>query len=532
MIGTKEASHRPSLWPDFSHLGKDFGASLVVFLVAVPLSMAIANASGAPILSGLMAAVVGGIVVGLFAGAPLQASGPAAGLSVVILGLVQQHGFPAVCTMVAVAGLIQIGGGSLRIARMAMAISPAVLHGMLAGIGVLIVLGQIHVVLGGTPQSSAWKNLRELPEQLQNLHGMATAIGLLTIAVVLAWPLVPIKKLRLIPAPLVAATVGTLVALPFEMPRVVLNGGLFSSLAAPLWPAGGLPALIAGALTIAAIASAESLACAVATDKLHAGPRANLDRELFAQGLGNFVSGLLGGLPITGVIVRSKANIDGGAKTRWSTVLHGVWVLLFVTQLGSVINKIPLSVLAGLLVVVGIGLLRVEHIRELYRHHESRIYFVTLLGVVGINLLVGIGLGIAAAAVMLVLRLSNVKVAIDREVSPVQVKVEGTLTFLGVPKLSTQLSKLAPGTDVEFVLDVEYMDHAGIEALRSFATSHRRTGAKVVLELLNAGSSSAYGALPPGARSGNASDDPRPPAHRPRPENHSLLVRSETAVAR
>src|SRR5262249_49951582 len=148
--------------------------------------------------------------------------------------------------------------------------------------------------------------------------------------------------------------------------------------------------------------------------KLHAGPRAELDRELFAQGIGNTLCGLLGALPITGVIVRSKANIDAGARSRFAAVLHGLWVLLFITQLGFLVSRIPAAVLAGLLLIVGAKLVSLPHIRELYAHKEWPVYLITLLGVVGYNLLAGIGLGIAAALLMLVWRLSRLRTAVKK----------------------------------------------------------------------------------------------------------------------
>lgn len=475
-------------WFDPSTLGKDFGASLVVFLVAVPLSMGIALASKAPsVLPGLIAAVIGGIIVGLISGAPLQVSGPAAGLVVTVYVLIDKHGFPLLCAMTIVAGLLQVLMGGLRIARLAMAISPAVIHGMLAGIGVQITLAQLHVVLGDKPQASAWQNLRELPGQIRDLHGAATLIGLLTIGILVLWPLIPIKRLKLIPAPLLAVVAATMVSLGVDVPRVQLpSGGLLSGLHLPSFPGMDvLPAVLIGGVTIALIASAESLLCAMATDKLHGGPRANLDRELIAQGVGNTVSGFCGGLPITGVIVRSKANIDSGGRTRLSAILHGVWVALFVTQLGFLISRIPQAVLAGLLCVVGVKLVNFAHIRELHKHHEARIYFITVAGVLATNLLAGIAMGIVAAVGFLVYRLTRIKVELEQRGSEHLVTVKGTLTFLGVPKLAEQLAHVPPGTNVHVQVDVEFIDHAGIDALRSFAAAHVRTGGTVNTDLIH-----------------------------------------------
>jgi carbonic anhydrase len=467
-------------------LASDVPASLVVFLVALPLCMGIALASGAPIMSGLIAGVVGGLVVGLFGGVPLLVSGPAAGLAVMVFGFIQELGFAVTCAVVVAAGLVQMVLGGLKVARSALAISPAVIHGMLAGIGILIVLGQLHIVLGGSPQSNAWANLRQLPQQLAHLHGPATVLGLLTIGLLLSWQSLPQGRLKQVPGHLVAVVGASVVAAVWgaNVKRVELPGDLFSSLQLPSLPQGNWGAFVVAVLSLALVASAESLLSAVATDKLHTGPRANLDRELFAQGMANTLSGLLGGLPITGVIVRSAANIAAGAKTRTSAVLHAVWMLLFVSLLGAWLGLVPLSVLAGLLIVVGVKLVNVHHIQELHRRGELSVYVATVAGVVGINLLAGIGLGLALAVVRLLWRLGQVQVQVRQEGEVHQVRVEGALTFVGVPKLSAALAQVPAGARVEVDLAVESLDHSGYEALESWCQTHRKTGGKVLMEPL------------------------------------------------
>lgn len=459
----------------------DLAASLVVFLVAVPLSMGIALASGAPIASGLIAAAIGGIVVGVLAGAPLQVSGPAAGLVVIVFGFIQELGWPALGVIIVAAGLLQVALGAAGVARAAMAISPAVIHGMLAGIGVQIALAQMHVLLGGAPESSAVKNLAGLPGQLADLHTRAALLGLVTIALLLAWPRIDARWAKAIPAPLVAVVVATAasVALGLDVPRVQIPASFREVVALPSWPAGKAKDVAIAAATLAFVASAESLLCAVATDKLHGGPRVKLDRELVAQGVGNVVSGLAGGLPITGVIVRSTANISAGARTRLSAVLHGVWVIVLAVAFGSVLRAIPLSVLAALLVVVGARLVSPQPVRELVRHKEASVYFVTLAGVLFINLLAGIALGVAWAAVRLLRRRAQVGIDIERADGRAHVVVRGALTFLGVPKLVAALEQVRPGDHVDLDLDVEVMDHAGFEAIHSFRAAHERTGGRV-----------------------------------------------------
>jgi carbonic anhydrase len=318
-------AHAPpgSRWPSAR---ADVGASLVVFLVAVPLSLGIALASGAPIMAGLIAAVVGGVVAGLLGGSPLLVTGPAAGMAVVVAELVGRFGWQLTCLMTIGAGLLQIGFGLTRVARFAQAIPPAVVHGMLAGIGLTIALAQIHVVLGGPPQASAIESVAALPGQLAALQPAVVVVGACTIAALLVWPTLP-RRVRVVPAALVAVAAGTALAtmLP-EVPRVDLPGGLLDAITVPSLVGGEQwLGLVGGALTIALLASVESLLSAVAIEKLHHGPRGNPDRMLIGQGAANSLSGFLGGLPVTGVIVRSATNVGAGARTRASSVLHGIW---------------------------------------------------------------------------------------------------------------------------------------------------------------------------------------------------------------
>ena len=492
-------------------LKSDLPASLVVFLVALPLSLGIALASNAPVMAGLIAAAVGGIVVGSLAGAPLQVSGPAAGLVVTVFALTEQVGgdWRAVCAITLMAGLVQIGLGSVRVARAALAISPAVVHGMLAGIGVLIALAQVHVILGGRPRSSALQNLRDLPGQVLDLHGAAALLGLLTLALLGGWSWLPWAALRRVPAPLVAVTLTTLLALGLgaEVERVDLRlddhvhpvqageqlpdppaapvgdeGRLLSALSLPVWPSSLTPwALCSAVIGLALIASVESLLCAVATDKLHTGPRARLDRELVAQGVGNTLSGMLGGLPVTGVIVRSSANVTAGARTRLSGILHGVWILLFVALLPFVIESIPKCALAALLVFVGVRLVNPHHVRDLRLHGELPIYLITVTGVVFIDLLAGVGIGFGCALLRLLWRMARVKVEVASG-DPWEVRISGALTFLGVPRLLEALATVPVGARARVDLGVTLLDHAGWEALDGWRRDHDRTGGSVELE--------------------------------------------------
>ena len=477
------------------NLRRDLPASLVVFLVAVPLSLGIAFASGAPIIAGLIGAIVGGIVTGLLAGSPLQVSGPAAGLTVVVAGLVHQFGWETMCLITAYAGVMQLVLGWFKVARGALIIAPSVVHGMLAGIGISIALAQIHVVLGGSPQSSPVVNLLGIPKQLGLVNMQAAILGFLTIAILIVWKKLKAPALKAIPGPLVAVVVGTVVSilLKMDVKRVDLpdtfmkmdlqHVNLSETFAlTKLAPPADWGPFITAVLTVAIIASIESLLCAVATDKLHSGVRSDLDKELRAQGAGNLVSGLLGGLPITGVIVRSSANIIAGGASRWSAIFHGVWILLFALFLGSLIESIPLAVLAGLLVHVGINLVNLHHIKELTKHNEILIYWATVLGVTCVNLLAGVGIGLGLSIFFLLRRLSNTDVQMEQREGKWHVKIGGTLTFASVPRLNAALSTIPAGHPVDIDLAVDFIDHAAFEALHGWRENHEKTGGHVDID--------------------------------------------------
>lgn len=394
------AAHRRA----WTALRYDLPASLVVLLVAIPLSLGIALASGAPVMAGLIAAAVGGIVAGLLGGSRLQVSGPAAGLTVVVADLIAKYGWGVMCAITVAAGLLQMIFGVSRVARAALAISPAVVHAMLAGIGITISLSQLHVLLGGTAGANAITNIAELPAQIAAIHYPAALVGLVVIAVVLIWPRLP-RPLLHIPAPLVAVVGATVLAtiLTLEVERVALPGSLLDSLSLPDIPGGAWGGVLTGVLTVALIASVESLLSAVAVDKLSASGTTNFDRELLGQGAANTISGMLGGLPVTGVIVRSSANVAAGARTRASTIAHGVWVIVFTVLFVGLIELIPLAALAGLLVVIGLRLVKLADLRRAFRQGELTIYLVTLAGVVLLNLLEGVLIGLGLS-LLLVLR--------------------------------------------------------------------------------------------------------------------------------
>ncbi len=468
-------------------LSKDLSASLVVFLVALPLAIGIAVASGAPIRAGLVAGVIGGLVVGFLGGAPLQVSGPAAGLTVMVYGYVELFGFEATCAVAIGAGIVQVIAGAAGVARAALAISPAVLQAMLAGIGVLIALGQVHVLFGGAPKSSALENLTSLPATISGTHTGALVVGVATLAVLVLWNRTLVRRLPFLPGSLVAIAAGTLLSFAFSErpPRVEVPDNV---LAAFTWPSFGdakLSDLVLASLALAFVASCESLLCAVATDKLHSGPRARLNRELLAQGAGNILSGALGGLPITGVIVRSSANIAAGAKTQLSAALHGVWLLVFVAFFAGFLGLIPRAALAALLVHVGVNLVKLNELKRVAKFGEAAVYIATLLGVVFINLLWGIGIGVGIALLMLLRTLMRVELQVVERDGELHATLRGALTFLVVPVVTRELALLAPARTVRLSVDARQIDHAAIEAIRDWRIGYEAAGGRVVKQPLD-----------------------------------------------
>ncbi|MFI7444888.1 SulP family inorganic anion transporter [Nonomuraea indica] len=489
----------------------DLPASLVVFLVAVPLSLGIALASGAPLAAGLIAAVAGGIVAGWLGGSSVQVSGPTASLTLVIAGLVHTYGWQATCLITILAGGVQVLLGAFKAARAALAVSPAVVHGMLAGVGIIIALAQLHVVLGGSPQHSALANLTQLPSQIIALHGHKVMVGVLTVTVLLIWGQLP-KHVKAIPAPLAAMLVAAATAWIFgwNVTRIDLSGAI-TAWAPPALPHGDWHQIALGVLLIALLAGAESLLCCVAIDSMHTGPRADLDRELRGQGIANMVSGALGGLPVAGVIIRSTTNVRAGARSRCSAILHGLWVLLFALCLGWTIQLIPMEALAALLVFTGIKTVSLGHIRKVHGHNEVPVYAVTMAGVILIGLAEGVLAGLALAALLALRRLT--RVSVDKRQEPdgrLHATISGSLTFLGVPRLTQELRAIPAGAAVDLDLNIDFMDNAAFEALHSWRLDHERLGGTVTIDELH---DEWYTMAAAGARMYPAKSPPKPARH-------------------
>jgi MFS superfamily sulfate permease-like transporter len=481
-----------------SPLSRDLTASVVVFLVALPLCMGIAIASGVPAERGLITGVIGGVVVGALAGSPLQVSGPAAGLAVIVFEIVQKHGISALGPLLLLAGAIQLVAAALKLGQWFRAISPAVVHGMLAGIGLLIVVGQIHVLFGGSPGPHGLQNMLEIPTAFFNLSpfslGRAEAaflVGLTTIAAMLGWEKFRPVKLKFVPGALLGVIAGSLLAVGLRLPvqKVAVPESILAAIQTPEWADIGRladPALIVTAVAVAFIASAETLLSAAAVDRMHDGPRTLYNKELAAQGVGNMLCGALGGLPMTGVIVRSSANVQAGAASRLSTILHGLWILALVALAPGVIRQIPSSALAAVLVVTGWRLINLEHVRHLlgrYGPLPALVWALTFVTVVAMDLLTGVLVGMGLTLLELVPHLRRIQLRIRTR--PVgeevrELKLAGAATFVQLPRLARTLEQLPDGGVVWLdARRLSCLDHTCAEVLREWMAARRRAGAEV-----------------------------------------------------
>lgn len=479
---------------------RDFLASVVVFLVALPLCMGVAIASGVPPAAGLITGIIGGILVGFLGGAPLQVSGPAAGLTVIVWQLVQQHGLAVLGIIVLFAGVLQLAAGLFKLGQWFRAISPAVIHGMLAGIGVLIFASQFHIMVDDKPRGSGIANLLSIPESVYKgifpmdgaTHHIAALTGVVTILVLIGWEKFRPKKLASVPGPLVAVVTATVFAAvsKFDINFVNVPNNLADSFLYPTWDAfqkSLTKEIIGAAAALAFIASAETLLSTAAVDQMHKGPRANYDRELAAQGAGNILCGMLGALPMTGVIVRSSANVNSGATTRWSTILHGTWLLVTVIAFPGVLRLIPTAALAAILVYTGYKLFNPARVRLLARfgRGEVAVYLVTLCGIVFTDLLTGVLLGVAVALVKLLYTFTHLSVErVDRaDGRRIDLHLEGAATFVGLPKLAQELEKLPSGREIHIHFDkLNYIDHACLELVHTWRAQREELGSTIKLE--------------------------------------------------
>ena len=486
-------------------IGSDALASVVVFLVALPLCMGVAIASGVSPMAGLITGIVGGLVVGFIAGSPLQVSGPAAGLTVLVWQLVEHHGLAMLGIIVLLAGLMQLLAGVLKLGQWFRAVSPAVIHGMLAGIGVLIFASQFHVMLDKKPIGSGIENFAGIPSSLMDTISanstsmQAFYIGLLTIAIIVLWNMFAPKKLKVLPAPLIAVVAAVIVAAVMQLkikyiPDLLANpediNNIWSAIQYPTLDnlkRAFEPAILTAAVSVAFIASAETLLSASAVDQLHQGPRTKYDKELAAQGVGNTLCGIFGVLPMTGVIVRSTANVEAGGKTRTSAILHGVWLLLFAAVLPFTLGYIPVASLAAVLVFTGYKLAYPKAVPGLLKFGKSEvaIYIITIVMIVASNLLEGVLIGLGLSILKLLQAFSHLEIRWDEDVvkNRVELHLKGSATLIRLPKLAAALEEIRPGSEVHIHFEhLDYIDHACLDLLSNWEKQHEITGGSLEIE--------------------------------------------------
>ena len=489
----------------FKHIKNDLPASVVVFFVALPLCLGIALASGAPLFSGLIAGIIGGIVVGSLSGSKIGVSGPAAGLAAIVLTAIGTlGGYENFLVAVVLGGVIQLIFGFLKAGIIGYYFPSSVIKGMLTGIGIIIILKQIPHFFGydSNPegdfaffQVDGQNTFSEILNTANNISLGATIIGFIGLGILILWSNVLSNKgkfFQIIQGPLVAVVAGIvyyfvtngntkyginathLVSVPvpdsfdsfigqFRFPN-------FNALSNPqVWVTG---------FTIALVASLETLLCVEATDKLD--PHKNVtptNKELLAQGTGNIISGLIGGLPITQVIVRSSANIQSGGRTKLAAIIHGFLLLISVILIPTLLNKIPLSVLSAILLVVGYKLAKPAVFKEMVQLGWKQWipFTVTVLGIVFTDLLVGISLGLAVGVVVILIKsFQNSHFLHIEDKSNGKHRIKMTLaeevTFFNKGAILKELDSLPRDTYLEIdVRKTRFLDYDIIEILQDFA---------------------------------------------------------------
>ncbi|GAA0457764.1 SulP family inorganic anion transporter [Streptomyces sp. NPDC046215] len=477
----------PAVWQ------RDFTASLVVFLVALPLCVGVAVASGVPAELGLITGIVGGIVVGVLPGSSLQVSGPAAGLTVLVYEAVQTHGITALGVIVLASGVIQLVLGFLKFGRWFRAISVAVVQGMLAGIGLVLIFGQAYAMGDLKAPKSGLEKIAGLPGLVGDLAAdskalTAFAVGAGTIAVLVLWKKLPERVSRVLPAPLAAVALATGATAVFSLSIAKVKvQGLFESIQPPGlgdFAELGNVALLGTVVAFTLIASAESLFSAAAVDRLHDGPRTDYDKELMAQGAGNAVCGVLGALPMTAVIVRSSANVHAGARTKVSRVLHGVWLLLFAALFPAALGVIPVAALAGVLVHAGCKLVPFRDLVPLWREHrgEAVVLAVTAVAIVATNMFEGVVAGLLLAVAKTAWETSRVHIRVkDGGTDAIHVRLTGNATFLRLPHILDTLEALPKDRPIDLDLSgLRHLDHACQSALTNWSARHNQEGTEPV----------------------------------------------------
>jgi len=499
------------------NLKRDIPASIVVFFVALPLCLGIALASGAPLFSGLIAGIVGGVVVGAISRAQLGVSGPAAGLAVIVLGAIQVLGsYEAFLLAVVLAGIMQVGLGILRAGVLGYFFPSAVINGMLSGIGLIIILKQIPHALGydSNPEGDLAFNeadggttLSALVEMMSSIQPGAVLITIVSLAILVGWERPGLKRHRVL-GTVPGAVVAVVVAIALQLLLSGMPGLALAAEQLVTVPVAGSPAEFMGlftlpdfsqlsnptvwtvAVTLAVVASIETLLSVEAIDKMDPLKRVTpTNRELFAQGIGNSVSGLIGGLPITQVIVRSSVNLQAGARSNGSAVMHGLLLLVCVASVPHLLNLIPLSVLAAVLLVTGYKLSKPALFRAMWSYgpHQFLPFVVTVLGVVFTDLLMGVGMGLAVAIIILLqcnyrnshfLRMEESVTGKDRHIITMHLAEE--VTFLNKASIKKQLSEIPDGSVL--IIDQSncvYLNHDVAEIISDFTRTASSRGITV-----------------------------------------------------
>jgi MFS superfamily sulfate permease-like transporter len=496
-------------------LKSDFPASIVVFFVALPLCLGIALASGAPLLSGLIAGVIGGIVVGALSGSNLGVSGPAAGLAAIVAASITELGsFEVFLVAVVLSGIIQILFGILRLGVIGYFFPNSVILGMLSGIGIIIILKQIPHLFGYDSEPMGADEFAEATGEntfsaishiFSNVRPGSVIIGFLGLALIVFWDSFLAKKgkiFRVLQGAIVAVLLGTIIKLIFDnYPNLAVKdihlvsipvannlNDLISFLTFPDFSAVTNPKVLTIAFTIALIASLETLLSVEATDKLdpdkHVTPT---NRELFAQGTGNILSGLIGGLPLTQVIVRSSANIQSNAKSKLSSIIHGLLLLLAVLALPKMLNHIPLSVLAAVLIVVGYKLAKPSLFKKMWAKGWTQFvpFVATILVIVVKDLLWGISVGLFIGIIVIIVKSyqNSLFLNIDKSNDKlVKMTFAEEVTFLNKGAIAKQLVSLP--NDITLELDVrnsKYIDSDIIEILEDFVVQAKNKSITVLL---------------------------------------------------
>lgn len=508
-----------------SNLRYDIPAGVAVFLVAVPLCLGIALASGAPLYAGLLAGIVGGILVPLISRSPLGVSGPAAGLAVIVLTAIQDLGFEAFLLAVVLAGLFQAGLGIAKAGVIGYFFPSSVITGMLSGIGIIIFFKQIPHALGYDRDPEG--DLSFLQEDGQNTFSVfynvfdslspgAAMIAVVSLGILILWEQPALKKQRIVqlfPASLIAVAAGIVMSLIFKaffpdmaldadklvsIPVAQSGADLLGQLTFPDFSELGNPQVYITALTLAIVASLESLLCVEASDRLDPYKRVTpTNRELVAQGIANSASGLIGGLPVTQVIVRSSANIQAGAKTKASAFVHGLLLLISVVLIPELLNLIPLASLAAILFVVGYKLAKPELFVKMYKTGAYHFvpFVATILGLVFTNLLVGIGIGLVIALVSVLLE--NYKVAgyyhEEHEGTTTILRLSEQVTFLNKANILQTLDSIPNHSKVIIdASDSMYIDFDVYEIILNYKVEAKRKD--IELEIINL---NGYGSLEP-----------------------------------